>query len=129
MDSKENNRAVSDRQLRKVTVALHTREHADKLRRLLQHEGVYADLVAARLGQKFTEHPIEVRIPEDDLPAALRIIENIEIFPLYNDVPADGSGDAAAGNKTAERALPNVTKRVGLRKKVVVNSRPSGKTI
>lgn len=129
MDSKENNRAVSDRQLRKVTVALHTREHADKLRRLLQHEGVYADLVAARLGQKFTEHPIEVRIPEDDLPAALRIIENIEIFPLYNDVPADGSGDAAAGNKPAERALPNVTKRVGLRKKVVVHSRPSGKTI
>ena len=64
-------------QARKVTVALHTRDHADRLRRLLEHEGVSADLVAARLGQKLTEHPIEVRISEDDIPAALRNIENI----------------------------------------------------
>ena len=65
-----------------MTVALHTRDHADRLRRLLKHEGVSADLVAARLSHKLTDHPIEVRVNEDDIPAVLRIIENIEIFPM-----------------------------------------------
>lgn len=117
-------------QSRKVTVALHTRDHADRLRRLLEHEGVAAELVAARLGQKLTEHPIEVRISEDDIPAALRIIENIEIFPLYAENPDAGGdrprqGDSAA----AERNSGGVVKRVGLRRKVVINRKPTGKTI
>lgn len=128
MDSKENNKSASEKQSRKVTVALHTRDHADRLRRLLKHEGVEAELVAARLGHRFVEHPIEVRISEDDIPAALRIIENIEIFPLYDDGDANAS-EASDPTKPAERTITAVGRRVGLRKKVAVSSRPSGKTI
>ncbi|MBD5197607.1 MAG: universal stress protein [Bacteroidales bacterium] len=117
-------------QVRKVTVALHTREHAERLCRLLEHEGVVTELVAARLGQKLTEHPIEVRIKEDDIPAALRIIENIEIFPLYAENQNSGTQAAHDNNGTVgERSSGNVVKRIGLRRKVVINRIPTGKTI
>lgn len=115
-------------QMRKVTVALHTRDHADRLRRLLEHEGVSVDLVVARLGQRLTEHPIEVRISEDDIPAALRIIENIEIFPLdAEDGLVEGGDDAEPASQ--DRSGVNVSLRVGLRRKITVNHKPAGKMI
>ena len=35
-----NDKKRAQESARKVTVALHTRDHADRLRRLLKHEGV-----------------------------------------------------------------------------------------
>ncbi len=128
MNSNADQRSGRD-QARKVTVALHTRDHADRLRRLLEHEGVAAELVAARLGQKLTEHPIEVRISEDDIPAALRIIENIEIFPLYAETQDADEKQKPGDSAVTERGSGGVVKRVGLRRKVVINRKPTGKTI
>ena len=73
-----NDKKRAQESARKVTVALHTRDHADRLRRLLKHEGVSADLVAARLSHKLTDHPIEVRVNEDEYSGPFcGVIENI----------------------------------------------------
>lgn len=112
-----------------MTVALHTRDHADRLRRLLKHEGVSADLVAARLSHKLTDHPIEVRVNEDDIPAVLRIIENIEIFPLYDEATEADITEDREENDSVERQMSRTTRRVGLRRKTVINRRSQEKTI
>ncbi|MDE5568305.1 MAG: universal stress protein [Muribaculaceae bacterium] len=65
---------------RLITVAIHTYDKAIALRSLLESEGI-----AVTLNNVNLEHPsvfsgIRVRIHEKDLPLALRIIENHEIF-------------------------------------------------
>ncbi len=124
-----NDKERSPESARKVTVALHTRDHADRLRRLLKHEGVSADLVAARLSHKLTDHPIEVRVNEDDIPAVLRIIENIEIFPLYDEATEADITEDREENDGVERQMSRATRRVGLRRKTVINRRSQEKTI
>ena len=116
-----NDKKRAQESARKVTVALHTRDHADRLRRLLKHEGVSADLVAARLSHKLTDHPIEVRVNEDDIPAVLRIIENIEIFPLYDEATEADITEDREENDSVERQMSRTTRRVGLRRKTVIN--------
>ena len=124
-----NDKKRAQESARKVTVALHTRDHADRLRRLLKHEGVSADLVAARLSHKLTDHPIEVRVNEDDIPAVLRIIENIEIFPLYDEATEADITEDREENDSVERQMSRTTRRVGLRRKTVINRRSQEKTI
>jgi nucleotide-binding universal stress UspA family protein len=124
-----NDKERAQESARKVTVALHTRDHADRLRRLLKHEGVSADLVAARLSHKLTDHPIEVRVNEDDIPAVLRIIENIEIFPLYDEATEADITEDREENDSVERQMSRTTRRVGLRRKTVINRRSQEKTI
>ncbi len=124
-----NDKERAQESARKVTVALHTRDHADRLRRLLKHEGVSADLVAARLSHKLTDHPIEVRVNKDDIPAVLRIIENIEIFPLYDEATEADITEDREENDSVERQMSRTTRRVGLRRKTVINRRSQEKTI
>lgn len=65
---------------RLITVAIHTGDRAQALKQLLESEGVYATLQNVNLEQPVVSAGVRVRIYEEDLPLALRIIENREIF-------------------------------------------------
>lgn len=65
---------------RLITVAIHTYERALELKALLESEGVTATLQNVNLTNPVVASGVRVRIREKDLPLALRIIENAEIF-------------------------------------------------
>ncbi|MDE6099098.1 MAG: universal stress protein [Muribaculaceae bacterium] len=67
--------------MRLITVAIHTYDHADRLRRQLNREGIEVVLQNVNLESPVVSSGIRVRIHEHDLPLALRIIENPDIFP------------------------------------------------
>ncbi len=65
---------------RLITVAIHTYDKAVALKNLLEHEGVAAVLQNVNLSAPVVSSGVRVRIKESDLPLALRIIENYDIF-------------------------------------------------
>lgn len=65
---------------RYITVAIHTYEKAIALRRQLENEGIAVELNNVNLEVPGFSSGVRVRIPETDLPLALRIIENGELF-------------------------------------------------
>ena len=65
---------------RLITVAIHTYDKAVALRSLLESEGIKVTLQNVNLEHPTVSSGIRVRILESDLPLALRIIENHEIF-------------------------------------------------
>lgn len=65
---------------RLITVAIHTYGRAVALKNLLEHEGIEAVLQNVNLSNPVVSSGIRVRIKESDLPLALRIIENYDIF-------------------------------------------------
>ncbi len=65
---------------RLITVAIHTYEKALALRTMLENEGVKVELNNVNLEVPGFSSGVRVRIKEDDLPLALRIIENRELF-------------------------------------------------
>ncbi len=67
-------------QERFITVAIHTYDKALALRSLLEREGVEVQFRNVNIEQPVVSSGIRVRIREKDLPLALRIIENREIF-------------------------------------------------
>ncbi|MCM1504547.1 MAG: universal stress protein [Muribaculum sp.] len=71
---------------RLITLAIHTYDHAVALKNLLESEGVESVLQNVNLQQPVVSSGIRVRIHESDLPQALRIIENTDIFlnPEYS---------------------------------------------
>ena len=73
---------------RLITLAIHTYDHAVALKNLLESEGVESVLQNVNLEQPVVSSGIRVRIHESDLPQALRIIENTDIFlnPEYTAV-------------------------------------------
>ncbi len=86
---------------RLITVAIHTYEKAAALKALLEHEGVSAVLQNVNLSDPVVSPGVRVRIHEDDLPLALRIIENPEIFAV-----APESAPLAAVNLEQTLLLP-----------------------
>jgi len=78
---------------RLITVAIHTYDHAVALKNLLEREGVTAVLHNVNLSTPVVSSGVRVRIKEADLPQALRIIENSEIFNNTKDCP--GTTDKA----------------------------------
>ncbi|WP_295731760.1 universal stress protein [uncultured Muribaculum sp.] len=71
---------------RLITVAIHTYDHAVALKALLEGEGVKAVLQNVNLSTPVVSPGVRVRILESDLPKALRIIENRDIFlPLARE--------------------------------------------
>lgn len=64
-----------------ITVAIHTLDRATELKALLEREGVDAVLQNVNLASPVLSAGVRVRIAESNLPLALRIIENPEIFP------------------------------------------------
>lgn len=65
---------------RLITVAIHTYDRAHALKALLEHEGVDVCLQNVNLDAPVVSSGVRVRIKESDLPLALRIIENQDIF-------------------------------------------------
>lgn len=65
---------------RLITVAIHTLDKAIQLKSLLESEGVNATLQNVNLATPVLSAGVRVRISESNLPLALRIIENPEIF-------------------------------------------------
>ena len=70
---------------RLITVAIHTYDHAVALKNMLEREGVSAVLHNVNLSTPVVSSGVRVRIKEADLPQALRIIENSEIFAAEKD--------------------------------------------
>lgn len=63
-----------------ITVAIHTYDKAIALRAILEREGLEVQFRNVNIEQPVVASGIRVRIRENDLPLALRIIENIDIF-------------------------------------------------
>lgn len=67
-------------QPRLITVAIHTYDRAIALKSLLEREGVAVTLQNVNLSHPVASSGVRLRINESDLPLALRIIENQDIF-------------------------------------------------
>lgn len=78
---------------RLITVAIHTYDHAVALKNMLEREGVTAVLHNVNLSTPVVSSGVRVRIKESDLPQALRIIENAEIFSLARECGHAGDDD------------------------------------
>ena len=85
---------------RLITLAIHTYDKAIALKSILEREGIVAVLNNVNLSKPAISSGVRVRIPEKDLPLALRIVENPDIFnwdSQFNDtkptivVPVDFS--------------------------------------
>lgn len=74
---------------RLITVAIHTYDRAVALKNLLEGEGIHVSLQNVNLDQPVVASGVRVRIKESDLPLALRIIENIEIFANHTHSTVD----------------------------------------
>lgn len=66
--------------VRLITVAIHTYDRAVALKTLLENEGIPVLLQNVNLETPAVSSGVRVRIHEHDLPLALRIIENTEVF-------------------------------------------------
>ena len=78
--TQQTNVNINSVETRLITVAIHTYGHAVTLKNLLEKEGVEVVLQNVNLEQPVVSAGIRVRIHESDLPLALRIIENADIF-------------------------------------------------
>ena len=65
---------------RLITVAIHTYDRAISLKNLLEREGINVTLQNVNLEHPVVSPGVRVRIQEDDLALALRLIENQDIF-------------------------------------------------
>lgn len=74
-----------------ITVAIHTYEKALSLRALLENEGIEVELNNVNLEVPGFSSGVRVRIHEEDLPLALRIIENRELFTSAPEAAAAAS--------------------------------------
>lgn len=77
--------------MRLITVAIHTYDHALAVKSLLEAEGINVVLQNVNLEQPEVSSGVRLRIAEDDLPLALRIIENPELFSNGHAVAKDES--------------------------------------
>lgn len=77
---------------RLITVAIHTYDKAHQLKNILECEGVKVVLQNVNLTSPVVSSGVRVRIHECDLPLALRVIENIEIFApsALKECPEEG---------------------------------------
>lgn len=82
---------------RLITVAIHTFDKASALKSLLEQEGVEVVLQNVNLSEPVVSPGVRVRIHEEDLSLALRIIENPEIFGADSTL---GSAPVEAVNQT-----------------------------
>ncbi len=65
---------------RLITLAIHTYDKAIALKTILEREGIVVSLNNVNISQPAVSSGIRVRICEKDLPLALRIVENPDIF-------------------------------------------------
>lgn len=80
---------------RLITLAIHTLDHAMALRSRLEKEGIDVVFQNVNLEHPVVSSGVRVRIHEHDLPLALRIIENPEVFG--HDAVEINDAEATAG--------------------------------
>lgn len=73
-----------------ITVAIHTYERAAALRTILENDGITVELATVNLEVPGFSSGVRVRIQEEDLPKALRLIENLEVWNPAT-VPTSGA--------------------------------------
>lgn len=66
--------------MRLITLAIHTYDRALAVRQLLEAEGIAVTLQNVNLDRPEVSSGVRVRIQENDLPLALRIVENPDMF-------------------------------------------------
>lgn len=76
---------------RLITVAIHTYDRAMALKSLLEREGLDVTLQNVNLERPVVSSGVRVRIKESDLPVALRIIENRDLFDTDTEKYEDSS--------------------------------------
>ena len=79
---------------RYITVAIHTFDRALALRSLLESEGIEVMLQNVNLTDPEVASGVRVRIPEQDLPLALRIIESADDVPHHAESAAAAQGQS-----------------------------------
>lgn len=79
---------------RLITVAIHTYDKAIELKSILEREGVAVVLQNVNLSTPTVSPGVRMRIHESDLPQALRIIENTEIFVPTTSFTSDTTSSA-----------------------------------
>ena len=94
--------------MRLITVAIHTAERAVELKSLLESEGIPVVLQNVNLENPEISSGMRVRIPEKDLPLALRIIENREIFKSIDAQHQEASHDILVPVDFSEYSLKAV---------------------
>ena len=67
---------------RLITLAIHTYEKALPIKNLLEREGLHVELNNVNLASPVVSAGVRIRVLEADLPLALRIVENFEIFAV-----------------------------------------------
>lgn len=77
---------------RLITLAIHTFERALSVKALLEQEGVSVVLNNVNLSDPEIAAGVRVRIKESDLPLALRIVENREMFEPAEVIAAKSRG-------------------------------------
>lgn len=112
---------------RLITVAIHTFDKALQLRDLLESEGVASTLQNVNLSSPVLSAGVRVRISESDLPLALRIIENPEIFKRTESVTSleDNRSilvpvDFTEKSVTAARMAVRMASETGVANQVVI---------
>lgn len=103
---------------RLITLAIHTLEYATTLKTLLESEGIIVELNNVNLSHPTVSAGVRVRIHEKDLPLALRIVENKEIFTLTQHTGGTGQTetiivptDFSDHSLEAARAAFNIARR------------------
>jgi nucleotide-binding universal stress UspA family protein len=77
---------------RLITLAIHTYERAIPIKTILEHEGIYVELNNVNLSTPVVSPGVRIRIKESDLPLALRIVENPDIFATPEMTAGKASG-------------------------------------
>lgn len=91
---------------RYITLAIHTYEKAVALRTILEREGIAVEFRNVNIEKPVVSSGIRVRIREHDLPLALRVIENREIFDMSaHYVPSDKSQPIVVPVDFSERSF------------------------
>ncbi|MDE6556766.1 MAG: DUF2007 domain-containing protein, partial [Duncaniella sp.] len=65
---------------RLITIAIHTYDRAIRLRTILESEGIPVTLHNVNLDNPEVSAGVRLRIAEEDLPRALRLLESIQII-------------------------------------------------
>lgn len=90
---------------RLITLAIHTYEKALTIKNILEQEGVSVVLNNVNLSTPEVSAGVRIRIKEADLPLALRIVENFEIFAVPESASAIKNGKILVPTDFSELSL------------------------
>ena len=90
---------------RLITLAIHTYEKALPIKQILESEGVGVELHNVNLSSPEISAGVRIRIKESDLPLALRIVENFEIFAIPDTLNTAAPGHILVPTDFSEQSL------------------------